>query len=144
MAIPSRASTFSTPLSKALLRALQRPEFNIRGIRRADLAPFLRPISPASLSRYLWRRRQFGLIKKVVHGYRDDLARLGRSTIALVESRNQASSRLSPTLPRDRICSENVRICVLRRYPQFFIPLCAILLVDSEIGGIADGGRHGS
>ena len=32
----------------------------------------------------------------------------------------------------------------LRRYPQFFIPLCAILLVDSEIGGIADGGRHGS
>jgi len=65
-----------------LLRALQRPEFNIRGIRRADLAPFLRQISPASITRYLWRLRQFALIKKVVHGYRYYLTRLGRSTIA--------------------------------------------------------------
>ena len=63
-------------------RALQRPEFNIRGIRRADLVPFLRQISPASITRQLWRLRQFGLIKKVVHGYRYYLTRLGRSTIA--------------------------------------------------------------
>jgi hypothetical protein len=60
----------------------QRPEFNIRGIRRADLVPFLRQISPASITRQLWRLRQFGLIKKVVHGYRYYLTRLGRSTIA--------------------------------------------------------------
>ena len=73
---------FFDATQQALLRALQRPEFNIRGIRRADLVPFLRQISPASITRQLWRLRQFGLIKKVVHGYRYYLTRLGRSTIA--------------------------------------------------------------
>jgi hypothetical protein len=34
------------------------------------------------MTRYLWRLRQFGLIKKVVHGYRYYLTRLGRSAIA--------------------------------------------------------------
>jgi len=59
-----------------------RASFQPLTIRRADLAPFLRQISPASITRYLWRLRQFGLIKKVVHGYRYYLTRLGRSTIA--------------------------------------------------------------
>lgn len=48
---------------------------NIRGIRRAELVPFMRQISPASIM------RQFGLIEKVVHGYRYYQTRLGRSTI---------------------------------------------------------------
>lgn len=67
---------------QALLRALQRAEFNLHGIRRADLVRFLPDISVSSITRYLWRLRQFGLIKKVAHSYCYYLTRLGRSTIA--------------------------------------------------------------
>ncbi|WP_299163574.1 MarR family transcriptional regulator [Accumulibacter sp.] len=67
---------------QTLLRALQRPAFNIRGLRRADLARFLPHVSPSGMTRYLWRLRQFGLIKKVAHSYRYYLTRLGRSAIA--------------------------------------------------------------
>ncbi|MEF8720887.1 MAG: hypothetical protein V5B44_25535 [Candidatus Accumulibacter necessarius] len=42
----------------------------------------MRQISPAGITRQLWRLRQFGLFKTVVHGYRYYLTRLGRSTIA--------------------------------------------------------------
>ncbi len=66
----------------SLLLSLQRPEFNIRGVRRADLKPFLSHLSAASISRYLWRLRHFGLIKKIVGSYRYYLTRLGRSAIA--------------------------------------------------------------
>jgi hypothetical protein len=67
---------------QALLRALQRPEFNLRGIRRADLKPYLPNLSEASITRYLRRLRQFHLIKKVAGTYRYYLTRLGRSAIA--------------------------------------------------------------
>ncbi len=53
-----------------LLRALQRPEFNIQGIRRADLTRFLPHLSVSSITRHLWRLRKFGLLKKVAHSYR--------------------------------------------------------------------------
>lgn len=65
-----------------LLRALQRPEFNLRGIRRADLARFLPDVSVSSLTRQLWRLRKFGLIKKVAHSYCYYLTRLGRRAVA--------------------------------------------------------------
>jgi hypothetical protein len=48
---------------QTLLCALQRPEFNLRGIRRADLKPFLPNLSESSITRYLRRLRQFHLIK---------------------------------------------------------------------------------
>lgn len=67
---------------QALLRALQRPEFNLRGLRRADLKPLLPHLSEASITRYLRRLRQFRLIKKVAHSYRYYLTRLGRQAIA--------------------------------------------------------------
>jgi hypothetical protein len=67
---------------QALLRALQRPEFNLRGIRRADLKPFLPNLSAASITRYLRRLRHFHLIKKVCGTYRYYLTRLGRHAIA--------------------------------------------------------------
>ena len=67
---------------QALLRALQRPEFNLRGIRRADLKPFLPHLSEASITRYLRRLRHFHLIKKVCGTYRYYLTRLGRHAIA--------------------------------------------------------------
>lgn len=66
----------------SLLCSLQRPQFNIRGVRRADLKPFLPQMSIASITRYLRRLRNFGLIKKVVGTYRYYLTRLGRSAIA--------------------------------------------------------------
>lgn len=65
-----------------LLCSLQNPEFNIRGVRRADLKPFLPQVSVASITRYLKRLRDFGLIKKVVGTYRYYLTRTGRNAIA--------------------------------------------------------------
>ena len=73
---------FFDPLDHALLQALHRPAFNIAGIRRADLAPALAPLSPATITRKLSRLRQLGLIKRVTRTYRDYLTRIGRAAIA--------------------------------------------------------------
>ena len=73
---------FFDKTEQTLLRALQRPEFNIHGLRRADLQPHLPANSPASLSHHIRRLREFGLIKRVTGTYRYYLTRLGRSTIA--------------------------------------------------------------
>ena len=72
-----------------LLRALQRPEFNIHGVRRADLQPFLPAFSASRLSRQLHRLRSLGLIKRVARSYRYYLTRLGRSAIAAACSLTQ-------------------------------------------------------
>jgi hypothetical protein len=58
-----------------LLRALQRPEFNIHGVRRADLKPFMYNLSNSRLSRQLHRLRSLGLIKRVTRSYRYYLTR---------------------------------------------------------------------
>ena len=65
-----------------LLRALQRPEFNIHGMRRADLKPYVDGLSEPALSRQLRRMRFLGLIKRVSRTYRYYLTRLGRAAIA--------------------------------------------------------------
>ena len=65
-----------------LLRALQRPEFNIHGVRRADLIRLLPYFNPAALSRQLRRLRSLGVIKRVTGTYRYYLTRLGRAAIA--------------------------------------------------------------
>jgi hypothetical protein len=72
-----------------LLRALQRPEFNIHGMRRADLKPFVNELSNSRLSRQLHRLRCLGLIKRVTRTYRYYLTRLGRSAIAAACSLTQ-------------------------------------------------------
>ncbi len=72
---------FFNPTEQALLRALQRGEFNIRGIRRADVKPFLPELSAASLSRQLHRLRVLGVIKRAAQTYRYYLTRLGRAAI---------------------------------------------------------------
>ena len=77
-----RGFNFFDKTERSLLCALQRPQFNIWGVRRADLKPFLPHLSAASITRYLRRLRHFGLIKKVVGTYRYYLTRLGRSAIA--------------------------------------------------------------
>jgi hypothetical protein len=72
-----------------LLRALQRPEFNIHGMRRADLKPLVPELSNSRLSRQLHRLRSIGLIKRVARSYRYYLTRLGRAAIAAACSLTQ-------------------------------------------------------
>jgi len=73
---------FFNPTERTLLRALQNPKFNIAGVRRADLAPLLEKISPATLSRQMRRLRYLGLIKRAAKTYRYYLTRAGRTVIA--------------------------------------------------------------
>ena len=73
---------FFDKAEQTLLRSLQRPQFNIRGMRRSDIKPFLPNMSAAGISRQLWRFKKLGIIKKVAGTYRYYLTRLGRSAIA--------------------------------------------------------------
>src|SRR5713101_8438530 len=61
---------FFSPIEQNLLRALQRPAFNIAGIRRTDLKPWLTELSPAALSRHIRRMRHLGLVKRIGGTYR--------------------------------------------------------------------------
>jgi hypothetical protein len=72
-----------------LLRTLQRPEFNIHGMRRADLKHYLPELTNWRLSRQLHRLRTIGLIKRVTRSYRYYLTRLGRAAIAAACSLTQ-------------------------------------------------------
>src|SRR4029077_17596677 len=65
-----RGLNFFSRVEQRLLAALQRPGFNIAGLRRADLRPLLTQCSPATLSRQLARLRQLGVIKRVTGTYR--------------------------------------------------------------------------
>lgn len=76
-----KGMNFFNVVDHALLRTLQRGEFNIHGWRRADLLARL-DISPWVMSRQLKRLRVLGLIKKVMHTYHYYLTRLGRAAIA--------------------------------------------------------------
>jgi hypothetical protein len=73
---------FFDKAEQILLCSLQRPQFNIKGMRRSDIKPFLPNMSAAGISRQLWRLKKLGIIKKVVGTYRYYLTRLGRSAIA--------------------------------------------------------------
>ena len=70
-------------------RALRRPEFNIHGMRRADLKPFVPELTGSRLSRQLHRLRSLGVIKRVRQSYRYYLTRLGRAAIAAACSLTQ-------------------------------------------------------
>jgi len=80
---------FFAPGEQKLLRALQRPEFNIHGLRRADLKVLLAEYNDSRLSRELRRLRLLGLIKRVARSYRYYLTRLGRAAIAAACSLTQ-------------------------------------------------------
>jgi hypothetical protein len=77
-----RGFNFFDATDQALLRTLIRPEFNIRGLRRADLKPHLPKLSDNAISRQLKRLRVFNLIKRVKGTYRYYLTHLGRTAIA--------------------------------------------------------------
>jgi hypothetical protein len=70
---------------EALLRAVQRPQFNIHGLARRDLAQLLPDLSPSRLSRQLRRLRVLGLLKRAANTYRYYLTRAGRMAIAAFE-----------------------------------------------------------
>ena len=72
---------FFSAIDQALLKTMQRGEFNIHGWRRADLLKHLQ-LTPSAMSRQLKRLRTMGLIKAVTHTYRYYLTRLGRAAIA--------------------------------------------------------------
>lgn len=72
---------FFAPTEQSLLRTLQRPEFNLHGMRGADIKSFV-ALNDSALSRQLHRLRTLGLIKRVIHSYRYYLIRIGRSAIA--------------------------------------------------------------
>jgi hypothetical protein len=92
---------FSHP-KQILLAALQRPAFNIAGLRRADLLPLLTPCSPATLTRHLARLRQLGVIKRVTGTYRYYLTRAGRAAIAA--GRRLTEHTIIPALA-NKLCS---------------------------------------
>jgi hypothetical protein len=79
---PIKGLNFFKRAEQQLLRALQRPEFNIHGLRRADLRALLPKFSAAALSRQLKRLLCLGVIKRVTGTYRYYLTRLGRAAIA--------------------------------------------------------------
>jgi hypothetical protein len=70
---------------QALLRAVQRPEFNIHGLARCDLLRLLPALLPSTLSRQLRRLRVLGLLKRAANTYRYYLTRSGRLVIAACE-----------------------------------------------------------
>ena len=73
---------FFSRAEQTLLSALQRPGFNIAGLRRADLRPLVAQCSPATLTRQLTRLRHLGVIKRVTGTYRYYLTRAGRAAVA--------------------------------------------------------------
>ena len=87
---------FFNPAEQTLLAALQRPGFNIAGLRRADLLPLLGQSSPATLSPQLARLRHLGVIKRVLGTYRYYLTRAGRAAIAA--GRRLTEHTIIPTL----------------------------------------------
>lgn len=70
---------------QALMRCVQRPEFNIHGLARRDLLRLLPELSPCRLSRQLRRLRVLGLLKRAANTYRYYLTRGGRWVIAAFE-----------------------------------------------------------
>lgn len=95
---PIKGLNFFARTEQALLRALQRPQFNIRGMRRQDLRAFVPDLSPSALSRQLKRLRLLGLIKRVAGTYHYYLTRLGRAAIAAACSITEFT--IIPTLAR--------------------------------------------
>ena len=102
---------FFSRAEKTLLSALQRPDFNIADLRRADLLPLVAQCSPATLSRQLARLRQLGVIKRVIGTYRYYLTRAGRAAIAA--GRRLTEHTIIPALAR-QICSQDANTQFVR------------------------------
>ena len=78
-----RGLNLFSAMERKLLQSLQRPEFNIRGMQRADLLKHVPELSASTMSRRILRLRLFGLLKRVTGTYHDYLTKLGRATAAV-------------------------------------------------------------
>ena len=96
---------FFNPLENKLLRALQNPNINIAGIRRADLCKLLGKIAPHRLSRQLRRLTDIGVIKRIGGTYRYTLTRIGRAAIAAACHLAQAT--IIPALASPILCKKS-------------------------------------
>lgn len=76
---------FFDPRDQSLLRGIQHPEYNIRGLRRADLKKITPTLSDSTLSRQLKRLHVFGLIKRAAGSYSYYMTKLGRVAVATCE-----------------------------------------------------------
>ena len=104
-------SRIEAVLEQALLRALQRPAFNIAGFRRADLIAVLTNVSATGISRQLQRLRHLGLIKRVAGTYASiSLAPDALPSPPVVASPKTPSFRL----PHDKICSQKAKTQLIR------------------------------
>jgi hypothetical protein len=83
---------------RSLLRAVQRPQFNIHGVARRDLIELLPELSPSRLSRQLRRLRALGVLKRAANTYRYYLTGVGRSVIAALERLHRDRSSDDPRL----------------------------------------------
>lgn len=77
-----RGVNFFDPDDRALLLALARGEFNIRGVQVRDLARRLPAWTSAQISRHVKRLRMHGLLKRVHGTYKYYLTKIGRRVIA--------------------------------------------------------------
>lgn len=76
-----RGLNFFAPSDRALLLALARGEFNLRGFQVRDLRPILNHLSGAQISRQIKRLRMHRLVKQVRGTYKYYLTRLGRRVV---------------------------------------------------------------
>ena len=83
--MPIRQAPESRDFRLLVLHALQNPRVNIAGVRRADLLPDLRMLSPTRLSRQLRRLLDLGVIKRATGSYRYYLTKAGRAATAAAE-----------------------------------------------------------
>lgn len=77
-----RGLNFFDPDDRALLLALVRGEFNLRGFQVRDVRRILSHLNGAQLSRQVKRLRMHGLVKRVRGTYKYYLTRLGRRVVA--------------------------------------------------------------
>ena len=77
-----RGLNFFSASDKALMEALARGEFNLRGLQNKTLRAHLGEKTSGQISRLLKQLRLHGLIKKVGHTYRYYLTLLGKHVIA--------------------------------------------------------------
>ena len=76
-----RGFNFFNPDDLKILQAINRGEFNIKGLQNKEIRRFIDDISPSAMSRIFKRLRLHGLIEKIDGSYRYFLTALGKSVV---------------------------------------------------------------
>ncbi len=102
---------FFSCTERTLLCSLSRPEFNLRGLRHADLTPHLPDLSANRALVAGYGARVSSDPSNASDTYRYHLTRFGRS--AIVACCHSTEQIIIPAL-QDQICSEDVKTEVIR------------------------------